>query len=315
MKKALLLALIAASASAQPTTVPVAQVAEDARVIDRVAQASKKDLPRDLLKRIVTEDIDLLRGKRPDQTYLYASYDRQDAGRESTSASVEPAADNEKITRVEIRGSFVYRLIIELPTRRMLVTHNKKLWIDRADLEYIPVGSSASKLQSVRVETWLEPGASKTIEFPEIARQATARVYARADKDSGYGNIVLTLVSAKIFDNVDSPYADAVASAKSILRALDNSDIPSIRSMATRMHDDLAGKSGAQAVTASIAPIPAPAPASTVDVTAPRNDAAMPADMYAQLQSIEDLMTGSDAEKREGLDKLHQLVRRLRPAR
>jgi len=315
MKKALLLALIAASASAQTTTVPVAQVAEDARVVDRVAQASKKDLPRDLLKRIVTEDIDLLRGKRPDQTYLYASYDRQDAGRDSTSASVEPSADNEKITKIEIRGSFVYRLIIDVPTRRMLVTHNKKLWVDRADLEYIPVGSSTSKVQSVKVESWLEPGASKTIEFTEIALQATARVYARTDKDSGYSNIVLTLVSAKIFDNVDSPYADAVASAKSILRALDNSDVPSIRSMATRMHDDLAGKTEMAGAPASISPIPAPAPASSIDVTAPRTDAAVSADMYAQLQSIEDLMTGSDAEKREGLDKLHQLVRRLRPAR
>jgi hypothetical protein len=159
MKNALLLALLASTAAAQ-TTVPVAQVAEDARVVDRVAQASKKDLPRDLLKRIVTEDIDLLRGKRPDQTYQYASYDRQEAGRSETSTSVEPSGDNEKLTRVEMRGSFVYRLLIELPTRRMLVTKNKKLWIDRADLEYIPVGSSASKLVTIKIEAWLEPGGS-----------------------------------------------------------------------------------------------------------------------------------------------------------
>jgi hypothetical protein len=38
-------------------------------------------------------------------------------------------------------------------------------------------------------------------------------------------------------------------------------------------------------------------------------------DVYAELQSIEDLMTGSDAEKRQGLDRLHQLLRRLRPQR
>jgi len=195
----------------------------------------------------------------------------------------------------------------------MLVTKNKKLWIDRADLEYIPVGSTASKLVTTKIESWLEPGGSKVVEFPEIARQATVRVYARADKDSGYGNIVITLINAKVFDNVDSPYADAVSSAKAILRALDNSDVPSIRSMATRMHDDLAGKMPAAPVAASITPIPAPAPASSTSVDV--NAASMTSDVYAQLQSIEDLLTGTDSEKREGLDKLHQLVRKLRPAR
>jgi hypothetical protein len=34
-----------------------------------------------------------------------------------------------------------------------------------------------------------------------------------------------------------------------------------------------------------------------------------------ELQSIEDLLTGNESEKRSGLDKLHQLVRKLRPAR
>jgi hypothetical protein len=35
--------------------------------------------------------------------------------------------------------------------------------------------------------------------------------------------------------------------------------------------------------------------------------------MYQDLQTVEDLLTGTEAEKREGLDRLHQLVRRLRP--
>jgi len=35
-------------------------------------------------------------------------------------------------------------------------------------------------------------------------------------------------------------------------------------------------------------------------------------DIAAELQSIEDLLTGTEAERRQGLDKLHQLLRRLR---
>lgn len=315
MKKAVLVALFAATAAAQ-TPVPIAQVAEDARVIDRVAQVSKRDLPRDLLKRIMEEDIDLLRGKRADQTYQYASYDRQEADRFSTSVSVQPGETNEKIVPVEVTGEFAYRLIIELPNRRMLFTRNRKLWIDRVDIDYIPLGGTASKVESTRIESWFEPGSSKTIEFPEIARRATARVYARADKDAGYGNVELILLKAKIFDNANSPYADAVASAKAILRGLDNGDIPSIRSMATRLYGDLKPRLGnAAADSLTVPPAPVPAASSTVDVTGTRGDVTGGAEIYAQLQSIEDLLTGSDAEKREGLDRLHQLVRRLRPSR
>ena len=314
MKTAILAALFAATAAAQ-TPIPVAKVAEDARVVDRVAQMAKRDLPADLLKRIVNEDIDLLRGKRADLTYQFASFDRQEADRKTDSFSIQPSDSNDKLTTVETRGEFMYRVILDLPTRRMIVTHNKRLWIDRVDVEYLAIGGTISKMHSVRVEEWLEPGATKSIELPEIARQATVRVLARADKATGYGNIDVTLLKAKVFDNADSPYADAVASAKAILRALDNGDIPSIRSMANRMNADLQTRLAAPPATAVASTTPAAPLSTSVDVTSPRTDVAGSTEMYAQLQSIEDLLTGTDAEKREGLDKLHQLVRKLRPVR
>ena len=59
---------------------------------------------------------------------------------------------------------------------------------------------------------WIEPGTTKNIELNEIARQATVRVFTHAD-ESGYGNLALTIIQAKVFDDPTSPYADAVASA------------------------------------------------------------------------------------------------------
>jgi hypothetical protein len=309
MRMAVLVTLLAATASAQT---PIARVLDDAKVVDRVAQATKRDLPADLLKRIVNEDIDLLRGKKLDQTYQYASFDRQEAGRIENAFSIQ-ASGEDKLQRVEIKGDFVYRLILGLPNRRMLVTKNRRLYVDRADVEYIPISGTTSKLQSIKVEAWLEPGGTKTIELPEIAKQATIRVYARGDKDAGYGNIVLTLLQAKVFDNSDSPYADAVASAKAILRAVDNGDIPSIRSMATRMYEELRPKVGdASALVKSTTSSTAPA-SSTVNVTSTRMESTPSVEVYMDLQAIEDLLTGTESEKREGLDRLHQLVRKLRP--
>src|SRR5207302_4480837 len=95
----------------------------------------------------------------------------------------------------------------------------------------------------------------------------------------------------------DSPYADAVASAKAILRALDHDDVPSIRAMATRMVNDLSPG-------VASAPRSGAAATQTSDV-----------ELYTELQAIEDLLTGNETERRQGLDRLHQLVRKLRQDR
>jgi hypothetical protein len=300
--------LVASVTSAQT---PVARVADDAKVLDRVAEVSKRDLPRDLLRRIVNEDIDLLRGKKPDGTYQYANFERLEASRKSDSYSVQVREDD--FQKIEINGEFAYRLVVEVPTRRLLVTRNRPVYIDRVELDYVPQGTSSRKTETVTVETWVQPGEVKPIDLPEIARQVTARVFARAGKEEGYGNIALTLIQARVVDDPNSPYADAVASEKSILKAIDNGDVASIRSLAKRIQQSLASAAGRQ-----------PEPATrTVDVVAPRppstesrSSALEPTptvEIYLELQAIEDLLTGTEGERREGLDRLHQLVRRLRP--
>jgi hypothetical protein len=312
MKRLALLLVLAPAAAAQPVTVPVQRIADDAKVVDRVAEVSKGDLPRELLRRIVNDDIELLRGKRADGTYAYATYERMEASRTSESYSIEPAGDD-RLSKVEVHGSFVYRVTLSLPERRMLVTKNRPLWIENVDVELIPQGSSETKRTSFPIKATLEPGASRNIDLPEIGRQTTVRVFARASKDSGYGNLVVALIEAKVFDNPDSPYADAVSSAKAVLRALDHDDIGSIRSMAARIASDLGSAPATIAATPAAPATPAtPAPSGTsVDVSAIPTVAGNP-DLLNDLQSIEDLLTGTESERRQGVDRLHQLIRKLR---
>ena len=130
----ILIPLLAAIAA----EVPVARVADDAKAVDRVAAASKRDLPRDLLRRIVDDDIEALRGRRSDGTYEYAGFERFDSGRTTQSFSVQP-----KDEKLEIRGSFVYKLQIESPSRRMLVTKNRRVYLDHVEIDAIPVQGGA----------------------------------------------------------------------------------------------------------------------------------------------------------------------------
>jgi hypothetical protein len=279
--------------------VPVARIIDDAKAIDRVAAASKHDTPTDLFRRMLNEDIELLRGKQKDGTYDYASYERFEAGRETDSYSVEATSDPEKMTKLEIKASFAYRLVIESPSRRMLVTKNRPVFLDRVEIEYIPIRGGAARVQNVSIRTVMPPGTQRNIDFEDVAKQATVRVFARTEKDDGYGNLVLSVIHARISDNPDSPYADAVASAKAILRALDRDDTASMRSMAQRMAASLQPKTMTDST----------GPPRSIDVIATRIEP----DLLPELQAIEDLLTGSENERRQGLDRLHQLIRKLRP--
>jgi hypothetical protein len=301
---AIVIAFFAASNLA--AQIPAARIAADAHVIDRVAEASTNDLPKDLLKRIVNEDIDLLRGKRADGTYQYAAYDRMEAGRKSDSFSVDP---EHKESVLELRDVFPYRLIVNVPSRRMMVAKNHHIYIDRVEIETLPQTSSEKKFQTVKIDAWLEPGTAKTIDLGDIGKQATARVYAHAET-GGYANVTLTFIEARIFDEPSSPYSDAVESAKAIVKAIDHGDKPSIRAMAQRISTDFAASSAAipTSIGAPPATIAATPATSQVNVTAGREDA----ETLSELQAIEDLLTGTEAERRQGVDRLHQLLRRLR---
>jgi hypothetical protein len=303
MKRLLTIALLAVTATAQ---VPVAKVADDAMVVDRVAEASKRDLPTDLLKRIVNEDVDLLRGKRPDGSFEFAKYERFEAARIEKSFSINPSKD--KMETVEVRGTWIYRVIVEVPSRRLLVRKNRPVWIERVDVDAVAEGTTQSRQQSFEVKAWMQPGEVRPIDLPAIAKQATVKVIATAEEKGGYGNVDVALVQARIVDAVDSPYAEAVNSAKAVLRALDNGDIASLRATARRMRAALGGSTPATVTATVVAPRPA---TSEMTVTAPA-DTATRLEMQTELQMIEDLLTGSEAERREGMDRLHQMLRRLR---
>jgi len=294
------IALVTSSALAATLPPPqVARVADDAKAIDRVVEISRgHDVPTDILRRIVNEDLDILRGRHNDDTYDFASYERMEGSRTRDSNSIQPTGED-RLTRVESKGDFAYRVVLEVPSRRMVVTRNRPVYLDHLEVESIPLTSGAKKTQNISVKAWLQPGASKIIDLEDIGRHATVRVFARTEEKGGYGNLDTVLIQARVFDNPDSPYADAVSSAKAILKALDRSDIASMRSMAQRIVSDLQPM---QTATRQVMP--------TMDVTAP--PVAAPADVQGELQAIEDLMTGSEAERRQGVDRLHQLIRRLR---
>jgi len=79
-----------------------------------------------------------------------------------------------------------------------------------------------------------------------------------------------------------------------------------VRNLAGHIREGLQAEIGVSA--AGVA-----APPRGLESIAPPSPAAadFPA-IVRELQAIEDLMTGTETERREGLDRLHQLLRRMR---
>ncbi len=293
--------------------VPLQSIHEDARAIRRIAQVSNRDLPRGVLKRIIEEDIDLLRGKRSDATYEYASYERDEDGRVSRGSTIREGKKKGDLAKSEVRGEIVYRLLVEVPTRRLVVAKNRRVFIDRVELEFTPMGGSPRK-QTIPAGVWLEPGESKGFDLPEISRKAHAVVFSRVDRaDGGTASIEVSLLKAKLADNPDSPYLTFVHTAKKVRTAIEGETAPQIKITAEKFASELEARMPASRVK------PKPIVSSRVEA-APEPpfgtlEAEPEMEKWLELQTIEDLLTGNEAERREGLDRLHQLVRKLRPTR
>ena len=310
MKRAVVVAFLAWPAVALAQESVAQRVYDDAKAIRRVVEVSRREIPRDALRRIVAEDIDLLRGKRGDGAYERAHYEPRDAGRKSDRVALRASKNKEDLRQLEATGDFTYRLIIGIPGRRLLVARNRRVYLDRVDLEYVPIGSTGRKAQTVRVDRWLEPNQERLIDLPEIARDARAIVHAKIDeKRGGPASVDLVFVQAKLVDNVDSPYLEAVQNTLLLERAIDERNASSIRSLTAAVAKSLAARGAAPGLlqpdaTSRAAIAEAPGERQTMP----------PVEIYLELQAVEDLLTGNESERREGLDRLHQLVRRLRPS-
>lgn len=292
MKKMFLLLLLASLPLAAQTVTDPSLVADDAVVIDRVAELTGKEFPVSLFKRIVKDDIEALRGARADGTYAYARLERFEGGRKDDTFSIHSKGD--RFTTVSLSGENTYRVQLDSPKRKLLVTKNRPVYVERIEVEL--TGQRGAVLQNtvIPVNAVITPGEVRVVDLPQIVRQATVKVVARAESE-GYGNLEVSLLEARIVDDPSSPWADAVASLKAIQRAIDQRDITSMRAMASRLRRSL---SGPAAVVTAIPTVATPG----VDTQA----------LESELRVIESMMRGDETDRRRAAERLQEVIRRLR---
>lgn len=265
----------------------------DAKAVERVASVTRRDLPSALLNRILEEDLDLLRGRNEDGTFVFAHFERTEAGRVTHGTSVGDGGAEKRTDRKELRARHAFQLVIRVPNRRYLVVHNQPVYVEKVDFEYV-TERGERRFETIEVDQIIRSGDDRVVDIPEIATDVVATVYARSMGRAA--NLELALVLAQIVDNSDSPFFGAVQSVKLLQASIERDDITSTGSLAATLAERMLQHGAAGA--------PAPRGASVGRTGDPG--------LFVELQEIEDLLTGSEIERLEGLNRLHQLIRRLR---
>ncbi len=269
-----------------------------------------RELPKPLLLRIIEEDLDLLRGRRSDSTFEYVYFEPTETGRVTHGTKIDDGGKEKRLDRKQLRARHVFQVGIRVPKRRMIVARNQAVYVEKVVLDYRDE-EGRQKFDEIAIAQTIRPGTEQLWDLPEVASDVVATVHARAFRKSA--NVELILVEARMIDKAGSPYFGAIQSAKLLEEAIRHGDIAATEIHAgglaermEKMHGAGTSQTGARpskpAESRPIEPFP------QADLEPPPS-----IEVFLELQRIEDLMTGTAEERREGLDRLHQLVRLLRP--
>lgn len=294
--------ILAAAVATSPASreVDVAAVYEDVRVIRRVASVAGKDMPSPVLLQLLDENVERLRGRVDERNYAFATWTRAEAARVSDTMTVKKEDDGQA-TIVMLEAPAAYRLEITAPTRRYLAARNRPIQLDSVIVEYTNAAGER-KTESFPIAQSLNPGESTRLELVEIGWNVTARLKATAEEGAmGHGTVELALLRPTLLDEPGSPFAQPTANLLAMKDAVRNRDVLEIRRLCdatTAAFDEMgSGVRGRLRPVGSVSPAGQKTSQRTLD----------------ELRAIEDLLTGTETQRREGMDRLHQLIISLRP--
>jgi len=307
---------IASQAGAQ---VNAFQAWEDARAIRRVATVAGKGMPEDLLTKMSNDIVTALRGKQPGGTWEWAYYTREEAGKAEENFGLKSQKGEEEPSPVELKGTLGYKVRLAVPSRRYLVARNRGIQIKRAIVEY--TNEKGEKVtEEFPPDLKLEPGQHSELDLKAFGWNPVVRVWGFSDEKLGKNaSLSIQIFQPTLVDNVKSPYLNAVQQARALPKAIDREDANEVRRLCDSVIATIEGANpeAAARVNAMLSHQEAPTPEAIAAIPCPQT-AAAPAgldktEFNRKIAEIEDLLTGTEAERSEGMSKLHQLVRSTRP--
>ena len=186
------------------------QVASDFRTIGRIAQLA--DNPRDnkqVMIAIVDNDLEMLREKRPDETYRWASLQREEASRVKDQKSIERVQTEKELREITLSAPNAYRVEVSIPTKQGLVTRNNRVFIRNVVVDSTGFDGKVTH-HEIPVNAWVNPGDAHGVPLPEIGKNVKATVELGVESGDKHAVADVALLQAKLMDDPTSPHFPAV---------------------------------------------------------------------------------------------------------
>jgi len=202
--------LAAAALAAQTHDDPIEALAQDLRTLARVTALSK-DLgdTKQVMLAIVDNDVERLRGPRPDGTYDWAALQRQEASRIADEKSIEQVQTEKELRNVTVTAPNAFRVLVSVPEKRNLISANNRVYLRNVIVDSTGFDGKTTH-QEIPVNAWINPGDSNGVALPEIGKsvKATAELGVESGNKKAVANVAL--LQAKLVDDPRAPYYPAV---------------------------------------------------------------------------------------------------------
>ncbi|HUJ12507.1 MAG TPA: hypothetical protein VL284_01860, partial [Thermoanaerobaculia bacterium] len=208
-----MLAALLFSAAVSATTTPdpkIDQVDADFRALSRVA-ALAKDLndSRQVMLAIVDDDLETLRDRRPDDTYRWASLQREEASRVKDQKTVERVYTEKELREVTITASNAYRLEVSVPTKQGIFAKNNRVYVRNVLVDSTGFDDKIAH-HEIAVDAWVNPGDANGTALPEIGKSVKATAELGVESGDKRAVADVALLQAKLVDDPTSPYFPVV---------------------------------------------------------------------------------------------------------
>jgi outer membrane murein-binding lipoprotein Lpp len=202
--------MIYAVVAATTPDAKVDQVAADFRSLSRIAQlANNLNDSRQVMLAIVDNDLENLREKRPDETYRWASLQREEASRVKDQKSIERVSTEKELREVTITAANAYRLEVSVPTKQSLFSSNNRVYVRNVLVDSTGFDGKISH-HDIPVDAWVSPGDSNGVALPEIGKNVKATVELGVESGDKRAVADVALLQAKLVDDPASAYFPVV---------------------------------------------------------------------------------------------------------
>ena len=302
-------------AQTMPRDEKIETIASDLKTLSRIAEVSK-DLrdSRQVMLTIVDQNIESARMKRDDDTYRWASLQREEGGRVNVEKTIDKVESEKELNTITVSAANAYRAEISVPRKRGLVSANNRVFVRSIALESTAFDGKTTR-QDIPVNVWVNPGDSHGVPLPDIGKSVRVTAYMGVESGNKQAVANVALLQAKLVDDPNSPYFPAVTRLLQIRQLAAANDMQrgalktSIDEALLAVPGELEKRTAAQAQAAQ-ARKDMLAAGSLKGSIAPGD---VTPDVVREIEEVQRLLSGTLDEQSEGRRRLKALLDALAP--